>query len=292
MGSPPGEAPTAPGPATDHEDTRVVAPRTIPRGWVDCGNVYPAHERSGGGASTRQIVVPEQAGRDRSPRPPDLAHDRQLIGGWTHRKALGLRHRGRQGHVPGGPHVGATEDHQQIDRGRPPTDARDGLEGLLRCLVVHPREPIEVQRTLEEGRGDGPTVTSLLATEPDGEQLRIGQPEEPLRRQWIGRADESVERSTRGGEGDLLLEHDVYERAEARRAIPERWRSDPRDDAGKVRVAGRELRDGRLEAGLVERRDQVTVPRSLKPTDGSGSNGRSSAPRSHARVFSPSDGRW
>ena len=84
----------------------------------------------------------------------------------------------------------------------------------------------------------------------------------------------------------------MNERREASRPIPQRRRAVPRDDASEVVIAGRELLDRALERRLVEGRDQATVPLSLKPPDGSGSKGRPSAPRSHARAFSPSDGRW
>ena len=36
----------------------------------------------------------------------------------------------------------------------------------------------------------------------------------------------------------------------------------------------------------------TTEPPAVKPLAGSGSKARPSAPRSHARAFSPSDGRW
>ena len=79
---------------------------------------------------------------------------------------------------------------------------------------------------------------------------------------------------------------------EPRRAVPERREAVPLDDAGEVRVARRELGDRGVEARPVERLDQTTEPLAVKPPAGIGSNGRPSAPRSHARAFSPSEGRW
>ena len=73
--------------------------------------------------------------------------------------------------------------------------------------------------------------------------------------------------------------------------VPQRRRTEARDDAGEVLVGGRELVDRPLERRLVEGRDQATVPPSPKPVAGSGSKARPAAPRSHARAFSPSDGR-
>ena len=62
--------------------------------------------------------------------------------------------------------------------------------------------------------------------------------------------------------------------------------------AGEVGVARRELGDRGVEARAVERLDQTTEPFAVKPPAGIGSNGRPVAPRSHARAFSPSEGRW
>ena len=46
-------------------------------------------------------------------------------------------------------------------------------------------------------------------------------------------------------------------------------------------------------AAMVRRKCQpATAPPSLKPPEGIGSKSRPSAPRSQARAFSPSDGRW
>ncbi len=82
------------------------------------------------------------------------------------------------------------------------------------------------------------------------------------------------------------------ERPEPGGAIPERREAVPLDDAGEVGVARRELGDRGVEARAVERLDQTTEPFAVKPPAGIGSNGRPVAPRSHARAFSPSDGRW
>ena len=77
---------------------------------------------------------------------------------------------------------------------------------------------------------------------------------------------------------------------EPRRAVPEGRGAVPVDDPREVRVPGRELGDRGVEAGTVEWRDQTTEPPAANPPAGIGSNGRPSAPRSHARAFSPSDG--
>ena len=105
-------------------------------------------------------------------------------------------------------------------------------------------------------------------------------------------ASQAVERRQRRGQRDLLLEDDVEERPEAGRPIPQRRDAEPRAIAARSASRLGQLGDGALERRQVERARQATVPRSPNPTDGSGSNARPSAPRSHARAFSPSDGRW
>ena len=82
------------------------------------------------------------------------------------------------------------------------------------------------------------------------------------------------------------------ERPEPGRAVPQRREAVALDEPGKVGVPCRELGDRGVEAGPVERRDQTTEPPAANPPAGIGSNGRPSAPRSHARAFSPSEGRW
>ena len=121
------------------------------------------------------------------------------------------------------------------------------------------------------------------------------------RRQRVGGHAKPVECRPRGGQRDLLLEDDVEQGREARLAIPQRRRAVAGDDPGEVGIARGELLDGRQQAfsgqrlvgeGRRPRRYPATAPLSPKPPAGNGSNGRPSAPRSHARAFSPSDGRW
>jgi len=51
-------------------------------------------------------------------------------------------------------------------------------------------------------------------------------------------------------------------------------------------------RSGMARSSYLCRRVQTVAPPAVKPAAGSGSNGRPSAPRSQARAFSPSEGRW
>ena len=112
---------------------------------------------------------------------------------------------------------------------------------------------------------------------------------------WRERAGSRLEPPKRRecrGQRDLLLEDDVDERAEPGGPIPERRRTQASSDVGEDRITACQLLDRGLERGAIQRVGQTTVPRSLKPADGNGSNGRPSAPRNQARAFSPSDGRW
>ena len=170
-------------------------------------------------------------------------------------------------------------------------------------VVVEARERVEVERSRLDRLGECAAVARLLAAEPDGQQLGVGQGEEAGRRQRVGGDAEPVERRPRGRQRDLLLEDDVEQGRKTRLAIPQRRRAVAGDDPGEVRVPRGELLDGRQQAFSGQRlvgeavpapspRYPATAPRSPKPPAGNGSNGRPSAPRSHARAFSPSDGRW
>jgi hypothetical protein len=274
------------------EDTQVGGTRTITPARSGSQRHFGPHSRIRGGASARQIVVPEEAGSDRPPRPPRLAEQHEGLRIGPHRKHLCLCDRGRQGHVADRPHVRPAEHHQQVDGRGPSTDPGDRLERRLGSVVVEICQRLELEGAVEDGRGQRSRVARLLAAEPDREQLAIGEAKKRLGRQRVGRGLEAVEGGARRSERDLLLEDDVYQGPEAGRPVPKRRRAMSRDDRREVGVPRGELRDGRLEAALFERPDQATVPLSPKPALGSGSNDRPSAPRSQARAFSPRDGRW
>jgi hypothetical protein len=206
-------------------------------------------------------------------------------------ESLRLAHRSRQGHVAGRPDVGSTQHHQQVDRGGPPADPWERLEGLLDFAVIGQCKPVEVQGRVEQRPRDRPAVSSLLPAEPDCEQLGVREAEESLRCQRIGGRLQASEGGQCRRQGNLLLEDDVDERRKPGRSIPQRRRSEPLGDRGQIRIPGGQFSDGRVQRGVIEPVDQATLPRSPNPAAGSGSNGRPSAPRSQALAFSPSDGR-
>lgn len=243
------------------------------------------------GAPTRHIVVPEEPSGNGSPRPPRLTEEHQLFGCRPRPQALHVANGSRKRDVPDRPDVRAAEHHEQVDRRRPAADPGDRLEREPCRVVVEGSDDVEVERAIDEGGRKRPRVARLLAAEPDGQELGVGQLEEARGCGRVGGCLQPVVGSAGRGERDLLLEDDVDEGPEPGRAIPERRRPEALDDRGEVVVAPREFFDGRRERRFVERVDQATVPRSPNPTAGSGSNGLPDAPRSHARAFPPSDGR-
>ncbi len=246
--------------------------------------------------------MPEEPRRDGSPRPPHGTERGHLRGIRPVAEALDLGDGRLEGHVAGRPDVGAPEDHQ-AGRSSRSTGRCPGIAWSASWTASSSRrgERVEIECSRLDRLGERAAVARLLAAEPDGQQLGVGQGEEAGRCQRVGGHAKPVECRTRGGQRDLLLEDDVEQGREARLAIPQRWRAVAGDDPGEVRVARGQLLDGRQQAfsgqrlvgeGRRRRATTATAPRSPKPPAGSGSNGRPSAPRSHARAFSPSDGRW
>ena len=175
-----------------------------------------------------QVVVPEQPGRDRPPRPPRVAELGHLRGVGPAAETLDLADRCGQGDVADRPHVGPPQDHQQVDRRGPRPDPGDGLERRMDRQFVESLERVEVERAGLDRLGERPTVARLLPAEPDGQELGIGQLEEARRGKRPDDGHEPVERGLRRRQRDLLLEDDVQERRKARahgpRAAAGPWR--------------------------------------------------------------------
>ena len=164
-----------------------------------------------------------------------------------------------------------------------------------------PRQPVEVERAGLDRLGQRAAVARLLAAEPDGQQLGVGR----ARGSGPGVSGSAARRASRSkaacaDASETCCSRMMWsERREAGLAVPQRRRPVALDDRRRgrrpapassataasrpARVSGRRGRLATLPA---------TAPRSPNPPAGSGSNGRPSAPRSHARAFSPSDGRW
>ena len=136
--------------------------------------------------------MPEQACRDRPPGPPRLAELQQRLGIRACRESLGLADRGRERDVADRPHVRSSEDHQQIDRGRPTADPRDGLERGPDPVVVELFEDVEVEGAVEDRGGKRAPVARLLPAEADRQQLAVRQTEERGGRERIRGGEESI----------------------------------------------------------------------------------------------------
>jgi hypothetical protein len=201
-----------------------------------------------------QVVVPEESSRDRSPRPPLLCQGQHLIGAGSSRQALDLGYGRRERHVGRRPHIRPQKSFHQVDRGRPRPDAGQGDERALRDVVGQRRQPVEIQLARRHGSSQVPHVCRLLAAEPDRQQLRVVESKEPIGRQFAGRRRQTSERRQGRGERDLLLEHEIGERGEPDRSIPQGRRSEPLDDATQVGVSRGQFVDGEGEGLLGKRR--------------------------------------
>ena len=95
-------------------------------------------------------------------------------------------------------------------------------------------------------------VAGLLPAETDRQQLGVVELEETGRRQWVRRRPEPVEGGLGRSQRHLLLEHDMGQRPETLRPIPQRGRPEPPHYRGQIRIAGRQLADGATERVLVE----------------------------------------
>ena len=102
------------------------------------------------------------------------------------------------------------------------------------------------------------------------------------RRQRVGRGRQAVEGGLRRRERDLLLEHDVEQRREPGRPVPQRRWPVAGDDPGEVRVAlPRARRRRRASVGPVEpERAQTTDPPGGEP--GAPAADRTAGPRRRA----------
>ncbi len=117
--------------------------------------------------------MPEQPRRARAVRPPGVT-DRLELG---RRRALVEPPRAAggllQGDVADGPRVGPPKRRKEVDLRRPGADPRKRDERVADAVVVEQRYRLEIERPVEQRRGQRADVPVLLAAEPVGAQLVV-----------------------------------------------------------------------------------------------------------------------
>ena len=196
-----------------------------------------------GASAVTEIVPPEQPRRDGAPRSPGFTELGQLRRVRPVPETFHVTDRRRKRDVADGPDIGPPEDHQEIDRRGPRTDARDRLQGAMDGVVVEATEPVEVERARLDGSRQRSAIPRLLATEPDREELRVTQLEESRRGERIRSRVQPVEGRSCGRERDLLFEDDMQQRRKPGFTIPERRQTVAGHDGSKIRVARRKFVD-------------------------------------------------
>ena len=159
---------------------------------------------------------------------------------------------GRQRQIAGGPGVGPTQRHQQIDVRRPPADAHHFRQRRPHRIVVQRVERVQVQAAGEDRAGQLATIARLLAAEPGGFERGVVQFQEPLRRQRRRDSQQPVERGLGRRQRHLLLQDDAQESWEARLPRPQRRRAEAGDDAGQARIARGQVGEGVREDDVGE----------------------------------------
>ncbi|HEY7624997.1 MAG TPA: hypothetical protein VIA63_08245 [Candidatus Limnocylindria bacterium] len=155
--------------------------------------------------------------------------------------SLHLAQRSDEREITARPHVGAAERHQQVDVGAPRSYPLQRNELRTRLVVVHLREPLGVESAFDDGPRELVDVRALLSRLTGAPDLLDAQGRDPLGRDRPGEPLEARVRRAARRERDLLLEDDLHERLETRRAIPERRGAEPIHERREVRVAGAEL---------------------------------------------------
>ena len=79
------------------------------------------------------------------------------------REAEKVLDRQLQGKIRRRPGVAAVQRHEQIDLGRPGSDAVNGLEALQHGSVVKQPKVLDVERACNDGLRDGPEAARLGA---------------------------------------------------------------------------------------------------------------------------------
>src|SRR2546428_962783 len=186
-----------------------------------------------------------------APGPPRRANLELPVDAGDAAKSLHFAHRAREREVVARPDVRSSERHEQVDIRAPRTDPSQLHERGVRSVGVERAQAVDVELPPDDRTSQRVDVRGLLPREPGGRKRALAELEEPLRCWAFCDGDEALIRRTRRRERHLLLEDDLYERCEGRRALPKWRRAEPEHGALEVPVpadehphAARELRLG------------------------------------------------
>src|SRR5256712_10305956 len=186
-----------------------------------------------------------------APGPPRRADLELPVDAGDAAKSLHFAHRAREREVGARPDVRSSERHEQVDIRAPRTDPSQLHERGVRRVVVERAQAVDVELPPDDRTSQRVDVRGLLPREPSGRKRALAEVEEPLRCWAFCDGDEALIRRTGRGERHLLLEDDLHERSEGRRALPKWPPARPGHDALQVAVpadehphAARELRLG------------------------------------------------
>lgn len=131
----------------------------------------------------------------------------------------------------------------------------------MRVVIVHQRERAWIELARHDRLSELTDVPALLPSQTGTPQGGFVESRDDF---WCYRACDALEphvRRSPGGERHLLLEDDLDECLEARRAIPQRRRAVAFDDRGQVPIAPSELGDSVSERLMGELTGHVSQTR-------------------------------
>ncbi len=111
-------------------------------------------------------MVPENAGRNRTPRSPVGGDPPQSVGGRAAAQAFHLSCGLGKREIPVRPDIPPTQRHEQIDVCRPGPDTPNADQPLPRGLIVASLDPGEVEGPCQHFDGEATAVLRLLPRDP------------------------------------------------------------------------------------------------------------------------------
>src|SRR6266481_6933212 len=145
--------------------------------------------RSGPVASV-QVGLPEEAGGDRAPRPPNLGERAQFAFTRTRFETKPVRYRDLQTKIGCRPDIRPSQREYQIDFGAPPSDALDRQQLGHGGLVIGASEPDKIELAAGDQFGEATGIAHLLAAEAARAKDRIIESEKSFRHQRAAKPDE------------------------------------------------------------------------------------------------------